>query len=726
MSSYTSVFGGNTINPTMLSYAAYTTAVDLDLVWQFEALDGSDVMAAKLDVVANVISLSVSFPKASLVSVGQDVLIRNTGANLFSVHDYAGNTLGTVAGGESWYFYLTGNSTDAGTWESVQFGTGTSSASAASLAGYGLVAATTLLNQNLPTTSLLANYTFTVNDTATVLRSGGGAVVWTFATAATLGSGWFAYVINAGSGTLTLTPAGAETIDDAATKVLQPDESCIVFCDGTQFSTVGYGRALTSTVTAQSISIAGGVGVYALSAVQAAAQVQNFTGAITGNRIVEFGTGAGYWFVYNNTTGAYTVTFRTNSLDAGVAVTQGAFSIIRSDGANMTVAFTATSGTVTSVATGTGLTGGPITTTGTVALANTAVTPGTYGGALNKTIGITVDAQGRITNAGGGDIAIPLTQVTAFSSATLRGQMTDETGTGLAVFATGPTLANPVVGTQAPLNSTTLAASTAYVDAADVVVLAAAIASSIASSAAVPGLLYGLSLSTAGSSTTFNVAAGKATNSTAVSRMSLASSYAKTVSAWSLGNLGGALDTGAIANSTWYHVFLIQRVDTSVVDVLISLSATAPTLPASYTLFRRIGSMQTNGSAQWVKFQQQGDDFYRLSALDAALGGGTVGATLVALSVPTGIVVEPFTTVVAQASNNNTSVVQYAPAADATLLYNVGYHYEGAAAGSSSANSVIGPATNTSAQVYYAQPVAGGEPNYIFSNGWRDTRGRDS
>lgn len=485
MSSYTNVFGGQTINPTMLSYAAYTTAVDLDLVWQFEALDGSDVMAAKLDVIASVAALSVAFPKASLVSVGQDVLIRNTGANLFSVHDYAGNTLGTVASGESWYFYLTDNSTDAGTWESVQFGTGTSSASAASLAGYGLAAVTTLLNQNLPTTSLLANYTFTVNDTATVLRSGGGAVVWTFATAATLGSGWFAYVINAGSGTLTLTPAGAETIDDAATKVLQPDESCIVFCDGTQFSTVGYGRALTSTVTAQSISIAGGPSTVTLSAVQAEAQIQNFTGALTGNQIVDYGVGAGYWFVYNNTTGAYTVTFRAGALDAGVAVTQGAFSILRSDGANMRIAFTATSGTVTSVATGTGLTGGPITTTGTVALANTAVTPGTYGGALNMTVGIAVDAQGRITNAADGNIAIPLTQVTAFSSATLRGQMTDETGTGLAVFATGPTLVSPVVGTQAPLDASTLAASTAYVDAADTVAVAAA----VAAAAAPPGMI---------------------------------------------------------------------------------------------------------------------------------------------------------------------------------------------------------------------------------------------
>ena len=41
------------------------------------------------------------------------------------------------------------------------------------------------------------------------------------------------------------------------------------------------------------------------------------------------------------------------------------------------------SGTVTNVATGTGLTGGPITTTGTIALANTAVTAATYGASAN-------------------------------------------------------------------------------------------------------------------------------------------------------------------------------------------------------------------------------------------------------------------------------------------------------------------------------------------------------
>lgn len=52
------------------------------------------------------------------------------------------------------------------------------------------------------------------------------------------------------------------------------------------------------------------------------------------------------------------------------------------------------------------------------------------------------------------------------SSANLASALTDETGSGAAVFGTAPTLSNPVVGTQTANDNSTKAASTAYVNSA--------------------------------------------------------------------------------------------------------------------------------------------------------------------------------------------------------------------------------------------------------------------
>src|ERR1700748_2450984 len=86
------------------------------------------------------------------------------------------------------------------------------------------------------------------------------------------------------------------------------------------------------------------------------------------------------------------------------------------------------------------------------------------------------------------------------------------------------------------------------------------------------GFLAGLILSTAGSSSTFAVSPGLAADTNRAGYMEVASSISKTTSSWGVGTTAGALDTGTIANNTWYHVYVIKRLDTNVVDILISLS----------------------------------------------------------------------------------------------------------------------------------------------------------
>lgn len=161
-----------------------------------------------------------------------------------------------------------------------------------------------------------------------------------------------------------------------------------------------------------------------------------------------------------------------------------------------------------------------------------------------------------------------------------------------------------------------------------------------------PGYLSGLTLSAAGGTATFGVAAGVGTDSGNAAMMLLSSAFTKNTNAWVVGSGNGALDTSAIAINTWYHVFLMRRTDTGVVDICISLSTSACTtggaIPSAYTQFRRIGSMKTDASSQWIKFIQVGDKFlWAAPPLDINVSNlGTSAATQTLSSVPTGIEVE--------------------------------------------------------------------------------------
>lgn len=245
-------------------------------------------------------------------------------------------------------------------------------------------------------------------------------------------------------------------------------------------------------------------------------------------------------------------------------------------------------------------------------------------------------------------------------------------------------------------------------------------------SAVLRGHLSGMSITTTSSSSTFSVTEGQCADSTAVDLMVLAA-FSKTTGAWAVGSGNGSLDTGTIAVGSWYHVFIIKRPDTGVVDVLVSLSATAPTLPANYTLFRRIGSLYCNTGSVWYHRVQYGDLVLYATPIMVYDGDTTVGttATLKVTFSPTGIVIQAYFSFVFQGSNALTGVMITPPSvtwsgtspnpswtgfANATTDYFVRDIYT---------------FTDTSAQIKIAFSFASTNTFYLVSKGYIDRRGQD-
>ncbi|GAB6124337.1 hypothetical protein [Humidesulfovibrio idahonensis] len=188
----------------------------------------------------------------------------------------------------------------------------------------------------------------------------------------------------------------------------------------------------------------------------------------------------------------------------------------------------------------------------------------------------------------------------------------------------------------------------------------------------------------------------------------------------------GGLDTGAIAASTWYAVFIIAKED-GTTALLLSLSATAPTMPLGYTYKARIGWIRTDGTANKypLGFVQVGKlVHYRVAA------GSNLAAMRQMISGAQGEVTTP--TWIAVPVNN------FVPATAikiAVALINGGNGYAVAAQ-----NNSYGPMSSTtnpppvtvnatttnvvnkdfileSTNLYYAANLAGGG---LFCVGWED------
>jgi hypothetical protein len=342
VTTYTNTFGGSNIYPSEVSYRYVSLTIDQALDWPLETAPTNDVVASIMDVNATTTSLVITMPDATEAGTGQTVLFNNVGSNTFTIKTSTGTQICAPQSGTTFQIYLTNNSTAAGTWRSFQYGASASATNASSLAGLGIKAIATTLNQSAEVASFSTNYTAGTSDRSKVYIWTGGAGTLSLTSAPTLGNDWFLQVRNSGTGDLTIDPNSSENINGAATLTLSPGDSCIIVTDGVEFWTIGFGQSAIYAFSVLQIDVAGS-GNYTLSIAELNKTAYIFTGTLTGNRdIIVPSTAQQYW-VSNQTSGSYTLGLRTSSqASPGVVVTQGARAILYCDGTDVVDADTST------------------------------------------------------------------------------------------------------------------------------------------------------------------------------------------------------------------------------------------------------------------------------------------------------------------------------------------------------------------------------------------------
>ena len=331
--SYNSPFTGNVIQPTDVSYSRITLTTDLQLEWPINGTTTDDAAARIMEVSTASSANELWMPPANQSSVGNDALIRNVGAVTLLVKDYTGaNTIVSIAAGEAQYIYITTNATTAGTWGIIAYGIGSSGADAATLAGYGLLAIGQTLNQSQPVTTFSSNYTALATDRSNTYVWTGGAGTLTMTLATTLANNWFMFVRNSGTGALTVTGTSGDLINGSASIALQPTDSCILVCSGTQFYTVGLGKSTQFAFTQLSKAVLSGT--YTLTASEASNVIQKYTGALTGNVTIIIPSTVQVYYILNETTNAFTVTISTGS-GATAVLTTGTQATLVCDSVNL-------------------------------------------------------------------------------------------------------------------------------------------------------------------------------------------------------------------------------------------------------------------------------------------------------------------------------------------------------------------------------------------------------
>lgn len=343
MTTFTSPFTGDIVEPTDVSYYALNFSNNINLAWPPYQSDVAGTVAAAriMDCTPSTSNLTINLPPGGQGSVGSDILFRNLGAYPFVVQDYSGDQSVTISPGQARYFYLVSNSTTDGSWHNFAYGVGTSSADAASLVGAGL----TNVAGKLATTNTIISVSspFVLTDASRALTYvwTGGLDSITLPVAASVSAGWYFMIRNSGSGTLTIVAPGIAEVNGESTVDLNPGDSAIVVVDKNSgnYFTIGLTPQTSVSFTAATYDLDSVIG-NTLNLVSYAPTIQTYValaGVRTENLNVVLPAITQLYVFSNNTNNTgYNVTFQVSgSSQAPIQFNTGTVAIVLSDGANL-------------------------------------------------------------------------------------------------------------------------------------------------------------------------------------------------------------------------------------------------------------------------------------------------------------------------------------------------------------------------------------------------------
>ena len=232
-----------------------------------------------------------------------------------------------------------------------------------------------------------------------------------------------------------------------------------------------------------------------------------------------------------------------------------------------------------------------------------------------------------------------------------------------------------------------------------------------------------------------NFPVGECADSTNVQMLHVDTALVKQIDAnWAAGTGAGGFPSGlTLSADTWYYLFVIGNVD-GTVDAGFDTSATAANLltdagGSGYTLYRRVGSVLTDGSSNIIAFTATeiagGGLLVEWTDPPLDLDSSAIGtsATTVALTTPTGYkTMARLNAITANAGGSVVATIRSAgnqdeaPSATAAPLGNLA-----AASGGVALAEGVEVLTDTSAQVFVRASIASTVVR-IATLGWTDYR----